>query len=117
VAWNRNVEKVISAALAVERVKGLRPWTASDLIAFLDDEEGADKPSDATVYRLLHRLDEQLGLVSSEIDEGEEERQPGRPRRSYQLTPAGIDAAGSAASWLSHAGVTWARFAAAGNEP
>lgn len=110
-ALNRNAEKVISAALAVERIKGLRPWTAADLISFLDSEEGTDKPSDATVYRLLHSLDEQMGLLRSAADTGADtERSPGRPRRTYQLTAAGEQAADSAANWLSHSGVKWARF-------
>lgn len=112
-AWNRNTEKVISAALAVERA-GHRPWTAADLITFLDNEEGPDKPSDATVYRLLHRLEEQLGLLSSVADETEDARSPGRPRRLYELTATGIEAATSAADWLSHGGVPWARVIGAG---
>jgi DNA-binding PadR family transcriptional regulator len=107
-AWNRNTEKVISAALAVERARGRRPWTALDLISFLDAQEGATKPSDATVYRLLRYLDEQLGLLASATDTSDESRPPGRPSRMYQLTPAGRKAADSAASWLSHGGVSWA---------
>lgn len=109
-AWNRNAEKVISAALAVERVRGRRPWTAADLIEYLDDEDGSEKPSDATVYRLLHRFDEQLGLLASVTEQPEDARAPGRPRRTYELTPGGLEAAASAASWLSHGGVGWARL-------
>lgn len=106
--WNRNAEKVISAALAVERVRHVRPWTASDLIEYLDDEEASGKPSDATVYRLLHRFHEELGLLTS-VNEDHDDRAPGRPRRAYELTPAGLDAADSAARWLAHGGVGWAR--------
>ena len=108
-AWNRNAEKVISAALAVERVKRRRPWTAADLISYLEEEDGTDKPSDATVYRLLHRFDVQLGLLASVTEEPEDGRTPGRPRRIYELTTVGLDAASSAASWLSHGGIPWAR--------
>lgn len=108
-----NVEKVISAALGVEHVLGLRPWTALDLIAFLDQTEGKDKPGDATVYRLLHRLDEPLGLLTSKIQsQAVDARSPGRPRRSYELTSAGVEAASGAAIWLSHSGVEWARIVA-----
>jgi DNA-binding PadR family transcriptional regulator len=117
VAWNRNAEKVISAALAVERLKGRRPWTAADLISYLDEEDGAAKPSDATVYRLLHRFDVQLGLLASVMEEPEDGRLPGRPRRIYELTPAGLDAASSAASWLSHGGIQWARVIVADYRP
>ncbi len=107
--WNRHAEKVISAALAVERLRGRRPWTAADLISYLDDEDGMSKPSDATVYRLLHRFDEHLGLLASVSEESEDARAPGRPRRAYELTPAGLEAAASAANWLSHGGIPWAR--------
>ncbi|MGQ0680531.1 MAG: PadR family transcriptional regulator [Actinomycetota bacterium] len=114
-ALNRNMEKVISAALAVERVAKVRPWTALDLIEFLDQKEGERKPSDATVYRLLHRLDEQLGLVTSIVEESEEGRAPGRPRREYSLTVDGVQAADSAAGWLCRSGIAWAGLALAGN--
>lgn len=113
VTWNRNAEKVISAALAVER-SGLRPWTAADVIAFLDSEEGDAKPSDATVYRLLHRLEVQFGMVTSVAEDGEEARAPGRPRRLYELSAEGAEAARSAATWLSHGGVPWARVIVSG---
>jgi len=114
VAWNRNAEKVISAALAVEQVRGLRPWTAADLISYLDEEDGQEKPSDATVYRLIHRFEAQLGLLASVSDESADVRAPGRPRRVYELTAAGLEAAASAANWLSHGGVAWARSIVAG---
>lgn len=113
VGFNRNVEKIISAALALERVRRRRPWTASDIIDFLDDEEASARPSDATVYRTLHNLDRELGLLVSVGDVFEGDRSPGRPRRSYELTPSGITAAVNAAGWLSHAGVVWAGFATA----
>lgn len=113
-AWNRNAEKVISAALAVEQVRNLRPWTAADLILYLEEEDGPEKPSDATVYRLLHRFDDQLGLLASVSEESSDPRAPGRPRRVYELTPAGLEAAASAANWLSHGGVSWARAIVAG---
>lgn len=112
--WNRNAEKVISAALALERVRRLRPWTAADLIEYLDDEEGQAKPSDATVYRLLHRFHEELGLLTSVADDAEDMRTPGRPRRSYELSDAGLEAADSAARWLAHGGVSWARVIVSG---
>lgn len=108
-AWNRNAEKVISAALAVEQLRGIRPWTAADLLLYLDEEDGADKPSDATVYRLLRRLDDQLGMLTSVPEESDDPRAPGRPRRAYELTAEGLEAAASAANWLSHGGVGWAR--------
>lgn len=114
-AWNGNVEKVLTAALAVERL-GHRPWTAADLIGLLDGEEGAAKPSDATVYRLLRRFDAQVGLLTSAPEETEGARSPGRPRRLYELTPAGRQAAMSAASWLSCGGVPWAGLALTGQQ-
>lgn len=113
VTWNGNTAKVLSAALALERT-GSRPWTAASLIGFLDGEEGAAKPSDATVYRLLHRLDEHSALLCSVPDEREEARAPGRPRRLYELTPAGLEAARVAANWLSCGGVAWARVIVSG---
>lgn len=112
-AWNGNAEKVLSAALAVERA-GPRPWAAADLIAFLDGEEGDAKPSDATIYRVLNRLDEQLGFLTSVTEEIDEARAPGRPRKLYALTPAGLAAATSAANWLSVGGIGWARVIVSG---
>src|SRR5437879_4286814 len=89
---DKNERQVLTAALAAD-FASLGSWTAEQVIEKLQREEPDARPSDATVYRTLRRLADDLRWLVYEHEDRVIAGRTGRPRRLYNFTEEGREEA------------------------